>query len=85
MYDTLTLTKFCSLENHRTYSIELKECNYPTFEGKHNVYIGVFGQLTGEYLHNIDSLPLASKVTIEQATEMQTALIEKAINVIFTH
>jgi len=85
MSNTLTLTKFCSLENYRTYSIELKERDYPFFDGTHNVYIGVFGQLTGEFLHTIDSLPIASKLTIEQAADMQTNLIEKATNVIFTH
>lgn len=85
MYNTTTLTKFSSLKNMRTYSIELKECNYPKFDGKYNIYIGVFGQLTGEFLHNIDSLPIASKITKQQAIDLQNILIEKAENVIFTH
>jgi len=32
-------TKFSLLSNYRTYGIELRERNYPTFEGRYNAYI----------------------------------------------
>lgn len=46
--------KFSLLRNMRTYSIELRERNYPTFEGRYNAYVGVYGQLSGEYMGCID-------------------------------
>lgn len=46
----------------RTYSIELRERNYPTFEGRYNAYVSVYGQLSGQYLGNIEE-PIAMDVT----------------------
>lgn len=53
---------FSLLSNYRTYSIELRERNYPTFEGKYNAYVSCYGQLSGQYLGNIE-LPIATNVT----------------------
>ena len=46
---------FSILSNMRTYSIELRERNYPTFEGRYNAYISCYGQLSGDYLGNIEA------------------------------
>ncbi len=45
---------FSLRSNMRTYSIELRERNYPTFEGKYNAYVSCYGQLSGQYLGNIE-------------------------------
>lgn len=45
---------FSLLSNMRTYSIELRQRNYPTFEGRYNAYISCYGQLSGQYLGNIE-------------------------------
>lgn len=48
----------------RTYSIELRERNYPKFEGRYNAYVSVWGQLSGDYLGNIEK-PLKMDVSKE--------------------
>ena len=53
---------FSLISNMRTYSIELRERNYPTFEGRYNAYVSVYGQLSGQYLGNIEE-PIAMDVT----------------------
>lgn len=45
---------FSLLSNMRTYSIELRERNYPKFEGRYNAYVSCYGQLSGQYLGNIE-------------------------------
>ncbi len=54
--------KFSLLSNGRTYGIELRERNYPTFEGKYNAYIAVYGELSGDYLGSIET-PVKMNVT----------------------
>lgn len=73
-------TKFSLLSNYRTYGIELRERNYPTFEGRYNAYISVYGQLTGDYLGNIET-PIAMDVTPENVQD----LISKAEPFIYSH
>ena len=61
--------KFSTISNMRTYGVELRERNYPTFEGKYNAYISVYGQLSGEYLGNIET-PLRMDVSAEDVPEL---------------
>lgn len=53
----------------RTYSIELRERNYPTFSGKYNAYIAVFGQLSGDYLGAIET-PIATDILENKVPEL---------------
>lgn len=48
------LNSFSLLSNYRTYSVELLPRNYPTFEGRYNAYIAVYGQLSGQYMGMIE-------------------------------
>jgi hypothetical protein len=57
----------------RTYSIELRERNYPVFTGKFNAYIAVYGQLSGEFLGLVEK-PLKMDV----AESEMPALLESA-------
>lgn len=59
----------------RTYSVELRERNYPTFEGRYNAYVSVYGQLSGQYLGNIDT-PLKMDVCPDDVPELITAAEE---------
>jgi hypothetical protein len=61
------------LKNHRTFSIELRERNYPTFEGKYNAYVAVWGQLSGQYLGAIDT-PIKSDITEDEAPQLLNEL-----------
>jgi hypothetical protein len=69
---------FSILKNNRTYSIELRERNYPKFEGRYNAYVSTYGQLSGEYLGNIET-PLKMDITPEDMPE----LLAMAENFIF--
>lgn len=60
---------FSTRNNMRTYSLDFREQNYPKFEGLYNVYIAVYGQLSGEYLGSIER-PLAMSQTEENASEL---------------
>lgn len=60
---------FSLLSNMRTYSIELRERNYPTFEGRYNAYVGVYGQLSGDFLGLIEK-PLKMDVTHNDLPEL---------------
>ena len=71
-------TKFSTLNNKRTYGIELRERNYPSFEGKYNAYVSVYGQLSGQYLGNFET-PLKTDITPEELPQ----LLEMAENFIF--
>lgn len=71
--------KFSILSNMRTYGIELRERNYPAFEGKYNAYVACYGQLSGDYLGCIETA-LASDITEEQAID----LVPNAEKLIFT-
>lgn len=71
--------KFSILSNMRTYGIELRERNYPTFEGKYNAYVACYGQLSGNYLGCID-IPLAMDINESDAAN----LIADAEKLIFT-
>jgi hypothetical protein len=62
----LQLTK---LDTGRTYGIELRERNYPKFEGKYNAYISVYGQLSGQFLGLIET-PIKTDITEEEAPEL---------------
>lgn len=53
---------FCLLHNMRRYSVNLRERDYPTFEGRYNAYISVYGQLSDKYLGDIE-YPIAMDVT----------------------
>lgn len=60
---------FSLLSNMRTYSIELRERNYPAFEGRYNAYISCYGQLSGCYLGNIEE-PLKMDVCEDDLPEL---------------
>ena len=45
--------KFSVITLMRTYSLEFRPQDYPTFKGLYNVYIAVYGLLSGEYLGSI--------------------------------
>jgi len=66
--------------NMRTYSLNFRERNYPKFEGKYNVYISVYGQLSGQYLGDIEE-PAAMNVTEADAP----AILEGAENFVMNH
>lgn len=53
---------FSIVSTMRTYYIELRERNYPTFNGKYNAYMAVFGQLSGDYLGLIET-PIKQDIT----------------------
>jgi len=53
---------FSIIATMRTYSIELRERNYPKFEGRYNAYVSCYGQLSGQYLGNIEE-PIKMNVT----------------------
>lgn len=72
------LNAFSILKNSRTYSIELRERNYPKFEGRYNAYVSIYGQLSGQYLGNIET-PLKMDISPEDMPE----LLEIAENFIF--
>lgn len=62
--------KFSIISNCRTYGIELRERNYPKFEGRYNAYVSVYGQLSGNYL---GAIPEPVKMDISEdynATEL---------------
>lgn len=71
--------KFSTVYNYRTYDIELRERNYPSFEGRYNAYVGVYGQLSGEYMGNIEQ-PL--KMDIEHDELFNPELINAAMQLI---
>ncbi len=60
---------FSILANCRTYAIELRERNYPTFEGRYNAYVSVYGQLSGQYLGAIP-YSIASDITENEVPEI---------------
>lgn len=60
---------FSIVATMRTYSIELRERNYPTFEGKYNAYLGVWGQLSGDYLGCIEQ-PIKMDITENEVSEL---------------
>lgn len=60
---------FSTLKNYRTYSIELRKRNYPTFEGKYNAYVACYGQLSGQYLGLIE-LPIKTNITENDLPEI---------------
>lgn len=60
---------FSIIKTMRTYSIELRERNYPTFTGRYNAYISVWGQLSGDYLGNIEE-PLKMDITENEVPEL---------------
>ena len=60
--------KVTLLSNYRTYGIELRERNYPQFEGKYNDYISVYGQLSGQYMGCIEE-HFKINITENQAPE----------------
>jgi len=71
-------TKFSIISNFRTYGIELRERNYPAFEGRYNAYVSCYGQLSGQYL---GAIPEPVKMDIgedQDATEL-IAAAEKLI------
>jgi len=72
--------KFSLLQNSRTYGIELRERNYPSFEGRYNIYVSVYGPLSGDYLGNIEQ-PL--KMNVVEDELFNPALINEAINLIY--
>jgi len=61
--------RFSLLCNYRTYGIELRERNYPTFEGRYNAYVACYGQLSGDYLGCLPT-PLAMDVTPDEAPDL---------------
>jgi hypothetical protein len=71
--------KFSTVYNSRTYGIELRERNYPTFEGRYNAYVSVYGQLSGDYLGNIEK-PL--KMDISKDDLFAPELINEAMELI---
>ena len=60
---------FSLLSNGKTYGIELKERNYPKFEGKYNAYISVYGQLSGEYIGCFEE-PLKMDITEDESINL---------------
>ena len=60
---------FSLLNNGRTYGIELRERNYPKFEGKYNAYISVYGQLSGQYMGCIEE-PLKTDITEAESIDL---------------
>jgi hypothetical protein len=77
----MTTLNFSIVSNYRTYQIQLRERNYPKFEGRYNAYVNVFGQLSGDYLGTIEQ-PLKMDVTADCLTD--TALIKDAEKLIFS-
>lgn len=61
------------LSNSRTYGIELRERNYPTFEGRYNAYVEVYGQLTGDFIGLIEE-PLKMDVVPSDLPELANML-----------
>lgn len=53
---------FSLRKNSRTYGIYLRERNWPAFQGYYNVYVSVYGQLSGEFMGWIEE-PLLMDVT----------------------
>lgn len=53
----------------RTFTVELRERNYPKFEGRYNAYVGVYGQLSGEYLGAIEQ-PLAMDIDESNVSDL---------------
>lgn len=70
--------KFSVLRNMRTYAIEFRERNYPKFNGRYNVYVSVYGQLTGHYIGTIEE-PL--KMDVDSSEDVNN-LIESANDLI---
>lgn len=60
---------FSNIATMRTYSVELRERNYPKFEGRYNAYINVYGQLSGEYMGMIEE-PLAMDLIPENVSDI---------------
>ena len=73
--------KFSIIANMRTYCLEFRERNYPAFEGFYNVYVCVFGQLSGDYIGTIET-PLAMNVDSSIDTNK---LIESANELIYSN
>ena len=61
--------KFSIVNTARTFGLELRERNYPTFEGRYNAYISVYGQLSGDYMGNIET-PLRMDVSIDELPQL---------------
>lgn len=53
----------------RTYSIELRERNYPKFDGRYNAYVSVYGQLSGQFMGNIEE-PIQMDITEDNVPEI---------------
>lgn len=64
-----TTIKFSLLSNYRTYGIELRERNYPRFEGRYNAYMAIYGQLSETYLGTIES-PMAMDITPDDLPQL---------------
>lgn len=62
-----------SLRSGNQYGIELRERNYPTFEGRYNAYIQVFGSLSNQFLGLIEE-PLKFDVTPDEVPELQNMI-----------
>lgn len=60
---------FSIIESMRTYSIHARARNYPAFEGKYNLYVSVYGQLSGAYLGDIEE-PLKMDCKEEEIGEV---------------
>jgi hypothetical protein len=61
--------KFSIVNTARTFGLELRERNYPIFEGRYNAYISVYGQLSGDYIGNIET-PLRMDVSIDELPQL---------------
>ncbi len=60
---------FSIVNTMRTYSIELRERNYPVFAGRYNAYMAVYGPLSGEYMGLIET-PIKLDITENDVPEL---------------
>jgi len=62
-----------SLNSAKQYGIALRERNYPTFEGKFNAYVEVYGALSEKFLGYIDT-PIKEDVTAQEIPQIQNMI-----------
>lgn len=63
------LNSFSIVSTRRTYSIDLFERNYPSFQGRYDAYIAVYGQLSGDFVGWFGT-PLKMDVTKNDMPEL---------------